>query len=362
MESYRCPGCAGEMQFDPASGMLVCARCGHREAPPETPGAAGSHSLEEFLAQTGTAHLSPLSQEALQVNCDGCGSVVTFQPPEVAGTCPFCGGNIVAQARAADPLIAPDGVLPAKVGRADAQAEVRRWIESRWFAPNGLKRLARQDSISGVYLPFWSFTADTFSQYTGERGEHYWETEAYTETDDQGNSVERTRQVERTAWYPAAGQVSRRFADVLVAASKAVPRHKLEALQPWDLERLCAYDASYLAGYKAQRYQVELGAGFDHAKELMAPAIQSDIRRDIGGQEQRVTSVETAYQNALFQHLLLPVWIGAYRFQNKVFQVVVNARSGEVQGERPYSAAKIALLVIAILLIVIVLVTLGRHH
>ena len=350
------------MQFDPAAGLLKCPRCGHTEAPPQTAAAPGAHLLDEFLAKTGTGHLAPMSQQALQVNCEGCGSVVTFQPPEVAGACPFCGSNIVAQPKAADPLIAPDGVLPAKVGKPDAQAEVRRWIESRWFAPNGLKRLARQDSVSGVYLPFWCYGADTFSQYTGERGESYWETETYTETDSSGNQVERTRQVQRIAWYPASGEVSRSFADVLVAASKAVARDKLEALEPWDLDKLCAYDPSYLAGYKAQRYQLELAPGFDHAKELMAPTIQTDVCRDIGGAQQRVLSVDTAYQNTTFQHLLLPVWIGAYRFQDKVFQVVVNARTGEVQGERPYSVGKIALLVIAVLVVVILLVMLGRHR
>ncbi|MGA2147927.1 MAG: hypothetical protein ABSH49_23515 [Bryobacteraceae bacterium] len=149
---------------------------------------------------------------------------------------------------------------------------------------------------------------------------------------------------------------------MLVAASKAVARDKLEALEPWDLDKLCAYDPSYLAGYKAQRYQLELASGFDHAKELMAPTIQTDVCRDIGGAQQRVLSVDTAYRNTTFRHLLLPVWIGAYRFQNKVFQVVVNARTGEVQGERPYSAGKIVLLAIAVLVVVILLVMLGRHR
>jgi hypothetical protein len=268
----------------------------------------------------------------------------------------------VAQPQAADPLIAPDAVLPAKVTKADAQAGVRRWIESRWFAPGGLKRLARQDSVSGVYLPFWSYAADTFSKYIGERGERHWDTETYTETDSNGNRVERTRQVQRIVWYPAVGRVSRRFADVLVAASKAVARNKLEALKPWDLEKLCAYDPTYLAGYKAQRYQIELAAGFDHARELMAPDIEKDVRHNIGGAEQRVISVDTEYQNRTFRHLLLPVWIGAYRFQNKVFQVVVNARTGEVQGERPYSAGKIALLVAAILIAIVLLIVLGHHR
>ena len=81
--------------------------------------------------------------------------------------CPFCGAALVAQPKAADPLIAPDAVLPAKIPKEQAQAEVAQWLQSRWFAPNALKRMARQEGIAGVYLPFWDYDADTASQYTG---------------------------------------------------------------------------------------------------------------------------------------------------------------------------------------------------
>ena len=110
-----------------------------------------------------------------------------------------------------------------------------------------------------------------------------------------------------------------------------------------------------MAGLKAQRYQIELADGFEKAKAIMSERIGEDVRRDIGGDEQRIESVQTEYSNIRFRHLLLPVWIGAYKFQTKVYQVLVNARTGEVQGERPYSAIKIALLSVAILLLVIVL-------
>ena len=63
----------------------------------------------------------------------------------------------------------------------------------------------------------------------------------------------------------------------------------------------------------------------------------------------------TTYIDPAFQHLLLPVWIGAYQFSGKVYQLAVNARTGEVQGERPYSAWKIAALVLAIILLIIVI-------
>ncbi len=353
---FRCPGCAGELDFDPQTGMMKCQSCGNTVPVPESTAAVEAHALEEALA-----HLTPLSAEALEVSCDGCGSVVVFEPPEVAGACSFCGAMIVAQPKAADPMIAPDAVLPVKVTKDVAQGEVRDWISSRWFAPNALKKMAQQDGIAAVYLPYWTYCADTSSEYTGQRGVHYYTTEYYTETDSNGNSVQRSRQVMETAWTAASGHVARNFEDVLVPATKAVNETRLNALEPWDLPALRAYEPAYLAGFKAQRYQVDLPAGFEKAKAAMEVVIEKDVRKDIGGDEQRVGHVQTATSNETFKHLLLPVWIGAYRFQGKVFQVMVNARTGEVQGERPYSALKIAMLVVGILLLLAILYIAGMR-
>jgi len=360
---FPCPGCAADMQFDPATGGMKCLFCGQTVA---LAGASGResvapHGFDEFVA-AGAAKLQPLTGQALQVSCDGCGSVVAFEPPQVSGNCPFCGAGLVAQAKAADPLIAPDGLLPAKVPKEQATGEIKQWLQSRWFAPNALKRFARPEGINGVYLPFWDYDADTDSRYTGARGQHYYETEYYTETDNHGNSVQRSRQVQRTAWYPCAGEVSRHFDGVLVAASKAVNEAKLNALEPWDLESMRPYEPAYLSGFKAQRYQLELPDGFQKAKGVMSSTIAQDVRRNIGGDEQRIDDIQTLYANVMFRHLLLPVWIGAYKFRDKVYQVAVNARTGEVQGERPYSTAKIAALVAAIVLFIVLLIVLKSSH
>jgi ribosomal protein S27E len=349
------------MEFDPQSGGMKCRFCGHTEAVTPSATTVSVHTLEEGLAETASVSGKSLGEGALQVTCNGCGSVVTFQPPEVAGICPFCAGAIVAEPKSADQLIAPDGVLPAKVPKERAQTLVREWLAARWFAPNALKRMAQQEGIAGVYLPFWDWAADTDSRYTGERGEHYWETEYFTETDDKGNTVQRQQQVQRTRWYPASGGVTRRFDNLLVAATRSVNESHLNALEPWDLESLCPYQPAWLAGFRAQRYQVELPEGFDKAKEKMAMVIDGDVRRDIGGDEQRVLNVDTATTNTTFRHLLLPVWIGAYRFKEKLYQVVVNARTGEVQGERPWSAAKVSLLVAAVVLAIVLLAILTHR-
>lgn len=344
------------MEFDPASGGLLCRYCGRREPlPAPAKPDLSPHPLAEALERAPTRCIS---DQACEVSCEACGAVVAFQPPEVAGVCAFCGAVIVAQPKAADPLIAPDAVLPARIPREQARAEVKKWLSTRWFAPNALKVLARQEGVGGVYLPFWSYDADTETRYLGERGDYYYVTEEYCESDGRGGTVRRTRQVRHTRWRPAAGRVDRRFEDVLIGATRAVSESRLNALEPWGLEALRPYQPVFLAGFKAQRYELSLPDGFEKAKAVMRCTIEIDVRRDIGGDEQRVHQLDTRYSNATFRHLLLPVWIGAYRFQSKVYQVMVNACTGEVQGERPYSAWKIALLVLFIVAIALVLVAL----
>lgn len=348
-EKHMCPSCGAEMVFDPAAGTLACEYCGTTQAIAAVDARIEERSLEAFLT---SAETSVIAEGALEVPCARCGAVVAFTPPEVAGDCAFCGTPIVAQPRAADPIVAPESVLPFALTRDQARDAVKRWIAGLWFAPNALKRMARHEGLTGVYLPFWTYDARTESDYRGERGEHYYVTEEYTETDAQGRSVTKTRQVRHTRWYPASGRVARDFDDVLVPATMSLSQDRLRALEPWDLASLAPYQPAYLSGFKAQRYQVVLPEGFEIAKQLMAPTIVEDARRDIGGDEQRVSSVDTTYFDVTFKHTLLPVYLGAYRFQQKPYQVMVNARTGEVQGDRPWSVWKIAFLVLFILLVI----------
>jgi len=142
----------------------------------------------------------------------------------------------------------------------------------------------------------------------------------------------------------------------LIPATLSLPSNRLPALEPWDLPDLKPYNPAFLSGFKAQRYQVDLEQGFELMKNVIAPAIESAARNDIGGDEQRIDSLSTSYSEITFKHLLLPVYAGAYRYNSKLFQILVNGRTGEIQGDRPYSFWKIALLVATILIALLIVV------
>jgi len=347
---FPCPGCAADLEFDPRAGALTCPYCGRQEAIPQSVEEVVEKSYEEYLEVHGS-QLRVIAPGALEVACEGCGARVTFTPPEVSATCPFCGRQRVSQAKSADPLVAPQGLLPFQIALEAARGAIKQWLGGLWFAPSALKHIARQDSLGGVYLPFWTFDAHTTSHYTGERGDHYYVTETYRE-----GGVTKTRQVQKTRWSPARGTVSRWHDDVLVAATRAVTPARLSSLAPWDLPSVRAYDPAFLAGYRAQRYQLELPEAFEQGKVTMDQVIREDVETDIGGDEQRIDRLATSYSGVSFKHLLLPVYLGAYTFQGTAYQVLVNARTGQVQGDRPYSLWKIAFLVLAILMILAVVV------
>ncbi|MDP6959814.1 MAG: hypothetical protein QF645_13495, partial [Planctomycetota bacterium] len=284
--------------------------------------------FQKVLAEVSLEEESP-SQKV--VKCGDCGAESTLDPNVTSDECPFCGSPVVVQ-EGSEKKIRPKSLLPFKVEQKEAGDLFRKWLVGLWFAPNKLKHLARRDKpLDGMYIPYWTYDSNTTSYYTGERGVDYYTTETYT--DSEGNT--RTRQVRRTRWYSVSGCVWNSFDDVLVLASNSLPRKYADELEPWDLKNLTGYSEDYLPGFRTESYQVDLEEGFGRAKEIMDSSIRSSIRRDIGGDHQRIHSVSTQYDDITFKHILLPIWISAYRYNQKPYRFLVNGRTGEVQGERP---------------------------
>lgn len=360
IERFECPNCKAGMEFDPVTGDMKCAYCGNRIAVAADPtSSVCENPLSSQSLTPDPSRIRRLTEISKEFTCTGCGATVQFDPPQVAGACPFCAANIIAQPKDSDPLIAPDGVLPFAIPKDRATASVRDWLASRWFAPNALAALAQPEAIRGVYLPFWTFDAKTNTRYTGQRGDHYYETVQVQENVNGQNVLREVQQI-RTAWRAASGSVAVGFDDVLVPATSSVSPSRLQQLQPWKLSNVKPYAGAFLSGFQAQRYQVDLKDGFAVSRQIMERGVQNEIRRDIGGDEQQIHQTDTRYSDLTFKHLLLPVWIGAYRFEGSVFQVLVNAQTGEVTGERPYSKGKLLLLVIIVVVLMIFLAKAGR--
>jgi DNA-directed RNA polymerase subunit RPC12/RpoP len=352
---FPCRQCGAKVEFAPGTSTLECPYCGARtEIEPE-----GTVEETDFASMLARLESEAETEDVAAVQCAACGARVEPVASREAFHCPFCGSSIVATATS-HRLIKPKALLPFAVARTRADDLFRRWIRSLWLAPDAVKRMARLEGrLQGLYAPFWTYDAGTSTSYTGERGDDRTETRTRTVVRD-GRHVTETYHVTVTDWHGVSGRVARDFDDVLVLGSRTLPRALAEALEPWDLGALVPYADEYLSGFQAERYQIGLAEGWSDAREHMERVIREDIRHDIGGDHQRIHSLSTRHADVTFKHVLLPLWICSYRFRDRVFRFLVNARTGEVQGERPWSWVKILFLAAGIAAAIVAVVLLNR--
>lgn len=344
-----CTSCGSALMFEPGTTSLKCQHCGTTNDIEVAETVVTEKDYHLYLAKEAAQHETT---RVLTIKCDNCGADTTFDKNQTAGACAFCASPLLAEKATIHTIIKPQLLVPFGIKQTDAQVHFRKWIKSLWFAPNNLKQFARQETkLSGIYLPYWTYDTQVITDYVGQRGINYQDTETYTTTEN-GKRVTRTRTVTKTRWYPTAGEVQSNFDDVLIVASNSLNRAYIEQLEPWNLSQLVNYDEKFLSGFKAESYQIALENGFELAKQRMDGQIRAHVCAHIGGDRQRILSMDCDYRNITFKHILLPVYVTAYRYNNKSFQIMVNGSTGEVTGERPYSWIKITLAVLLGLLIV----------
>lgn len=350
-DEYRwpCAQCGAQLRYAPGQTSLTCDHCGHVQTiAPEAPRSRARALQELDLARGLRDDLAASDMvEVRTTSCPNCGARVEISGETHATECPFCDTPVVLDT-GTERHIKPQALIPFALTEAEARGAMVKWMGSLWFAPGTLLEYARKGrALTGIYVPFWTFDAETSSRYTGERGEYYYETRIVNVRVN-GRMERREERVRKTRWYPASGRVSRDFDDLLVMASRSLPARLGNELTPWDLGALVAYAPEYLAGFRAEGYTVPLADGHREARERMADVIRSDVRRDIGGDEQRIHDVDTDWSDETFKHILLPVWMAAYKYNGKSYRFLVNGQTGEVQGERPWSVWKIALAVLLV--------------
>lgn len=338
---FPCDQCGADYRYAPSSDQLTCDHCGKTEEIAQTsPWQAPIRELNFRDAVRGELDTAEIVEIRL-LDCASCGAQIEFDEKLHATDCPFCATPVVT-GTGTHRQIKPRALLPFQIDEGQARGAMNAWLGGLWFAPNGLQEYARKGrKMQGIYVPYWTYDADTKSRYSGERGTVYHESKYIM----RGGEREKVT-VQKVRWKPVSGRVARFFDDVLVLASKTLPKRYTDALEPWNLADLRPYAPEYLAGFRAEGYQVELEEGFIEARAQMDRAIARDVRFDIGGDRQRIHQIDTDIRDVTFKHVLLPVWLAAYKYRGDTYRFVVNGCTGKVQGDRPWSGIKIAIAVI----------------
>nr|WP_325253581.1 primosomal protein N' (replication factor Y) - superfamily II helicase [Amylibacter sp.] len=331
------------MRFAPGTDQMICDHCGATQSITSTNKAAAIRELD--FRQALRAELPKADTEEIRtITCESCGAHVEFDSKTHAAECPFCATPVVTDT-GAERQIKPRALIPFALTEPEARTQMTDWLGSLWFAPNGLQEYARKGrAMQGIYIPYWTYDADTKSSYSGARGDVYYVSQQ-VRVERNGKMVTENRQVQKTRWSPARGRVARFFDDVLVLGSTSLPKAYTDALAPWDLSALEPYDPQFLAGFRAEGYTVPLEEGYSEARIYMDRMILRDVKFDIGGDKQRVDGINTDIKDVTFKHVLLPIWMAAYKYRGTTYRFVVNGQTGTVRGERPYSKIKIAIAV-----------------
>ena len=354
-KTFPCDNCGAKLLFSIGAQKLTCDHCGFEKQLEFAEGAKVEERDLEQALQNQVTQRSGAGQFAgtHEVKCTSCGATVTFSGTLTSSSCSYCDAPIQREnAHAATHRIPVDGVCTFAIEKEIASKKLKDWVKSRWFAPNEFKKRGVEGRFDGVYMPFFTFDAMTYTRYTGERGDAYYVTTG---------SGQNKRKERRVNWTSAYGNFQRFFDDVCIPALKSLPQPLLQKLEPWPLEKLVPFSDQALSGKLAHTYEVELKEGLGLVKQRIEGELNKDVRKRIGGDEQRVHTMDTAYSALTYKHVLLPVWILAYRYTGKSYRVVVNAMTGQVSGERPWSPIKIGLAIFAALVVAAILYVLSRQ-
>jgi len=344
-DSFKCPSCGADMKFSPATGAMHCDFCERDEAIE-----AVDEEIEEYDFATAETDetLNDWGGETKTVECENCGGKTVVPAGETTVACAFCGSPKVLDKEEL-PGIKPESLIPFKIDIDKAGELFKAWIKKRKFSPSALKREYRADNAKGVYIPYWSYDTNARSTYTGQAGDYYYDTETYTETVD-GRTQTKNRQVRKVRWRFVSGTYDKTFDDIIFSDSGNVDQKMIERIEPFRLNELVHYDPRFLAGFAAERYSKGLKAVWERAKAFMSKIIRGDIVEIIGRSCDEVgnVNVSTNYTDIKYKHMLLPVWISAYHYRNKLFNFYINGQTGEVQGKAPKSFFKISGLILLI--------------
>jgi DNA-directed RNA polymerase subunit RPC12/RpoP len=339
---FPCANCGAAMTWDPDADALACAYCATTVPVPRGEGTV----VERPLEAAGDA-IRGLGLELRVCRCNTCGASVALEGSAVAERCVYCGSPSVLTQEANRNAIRPESLVPLDVGRATVDASVRRWLKSRWFRPRGLDAVARFDAV-GVYVPFWTFDCQVHSDWSADAGYSYWETETYWATEN-GRRVMRTRRVRKVRWVPAWGARDDSFDDILIHASRGMSPALLQRLGAFDLGQLVPYRPEYLAGWRAEEYQVDLEGGWQAASGIVESTQQRRCAGDVPGDTHRFLRVRNTIRDVRWKHVLLPVWSLQYRFKQRTYTVLVHGQTGRIAGKAPVSWARILLLAALVL-------------
>lgn len=335
MNEYKCPCCGGAVEFDTALQMLKCPYC-DTEFDIST-----LQTYTNDVKQDGKDDLNwqntagdtwqPGEAEGMRVYvCNSCGGEIVCDENTAASSCPYCDNPIVFAGQLSGAL-KPDFVIPFKLDKEAAKAAYKKHISGKRLLPKIFKSDNHIDEIKGIYVPFWLFDADANAnmRFKGTRTRTWSDSKnIYTET----------------SFYSIIRAGSIGYSRIPVDGSSKMPDDLMDSLEPFDMHDAVPFNGAYLAGFLADKYDVDAEQSIERANIRIKRTTEAIFQSTVNG----YATVETenssvALTNSSHKYALYPVWLMNTTWNGQKYTFAMNGQTGKFVGDLPLDKGAAAL-------------------
>lgn len=327
LQEYKCPCCGGAIAFDSALQKMKCPYC-DTEFEVETLKSYDSELKKERADRmewentAGNEWRENESEGLRSYVCKSCGGEIVGDENTAATACPFCGNPVVMLEKLSGSL-KPDYIIPFKLDKKAAKEALQKHYCGKRLLPKVFKDENHIDEIKGVYVPFWLFDADADADI------RYRATRVRAWGDSDYNYTE-------TSFFSVARSGSIRFERVPVDGSSKIEDDLMESIEPFHFSEAVDFQTAYLAGYLADKYDVDAEQSVARANERIKKSTADAFADTVRGYT-TVTPEATSVrlQNGHAKYALYPVWLLNTTWKEQTYMFAMNGQTGKMAGDLP---------------------------
>ena len=324
----QCPSCKAPIVFNPKLGLFKCDYCGGEFTADQV---RDMEKAEKVLQEEIKKNPRVTKDDKyVTYNCPDCGAQVIADENTAATFCVYCGNTSIIKNRLTGKF-APSKLIPFKFEKDDAVQAFKGLRKGRPFMPKLFNDEKNIEKITGVYIPFWLFEVSTGGAIeasgtkvqTWTRGDTH-----YTKTD----------------YYELIREGSMKFHRIPVDGSTRFDNDIMNTIEPFDYSKLVNYNHAYLAGFLAEKYDVEDSEAFADAEARAKESARRVFTNDMvgfGAVVEKSNTIAATKDNV--EYVLLPVYMVNVKYKDKYYLFAMNAESGEFVGNIPLDKGKVVL-------------------
>ena len=327
LQEYKCPCCGGAIAFDSTLQKMKCPYCDTEFEMEALEGYDAELQSEksdnmEWETTAGGDWQEGETDGLRSYVCKSCGGEIVGDENTAATSCPFCGNPVVMMGQFSGAL-KPDLVIPFKLDKNAAKAGLMQHLSGKRLLPKIFKDQNHIDEIKGIYVPFWLFDTDADAQVRYRTTKvRVWSDSKYDYTDTSHFLVNRS------------GSVS--FEHIPVDGSTKMPDDLMESIEPFNFSAAVDFQTAYLAGYLADKYDVDAEQSIERANERVKRSTEEVFASTVHGYQTVVTeSSNIRLHGGKAKYALYPVWILNTTWQGKKYTFAMNGQTGKFVGDLP---------------------------